>query len=348
MVSIFGSQNPPKRNQSHQNKKIRIIENEMNWIRQIWLLLQSLAAKTCPEGIKVTKPEDQNYRIEMIWISQIWLLFQALAAKTCPKGIKPKINKVSAWPRNRPDRTGPDRSSRPRTGPDRARPVHPSHTGMSWPCTWGFLNKTNIWDHPKKNNHQQKVNIKTNKRNIHLLIITTFFQQKVNKKSFGGKIPTCQPSTSWVWNIHQYNYHKISLGVQIVHVSSNWSKKPKKTQRHDNANEKTYETCSDLQDFISSTKFLRGTFWAFNGFYGLPNPRNPGPGFMEPKCPMRFGYKWTPNEVRHHLRIWRLIDAQGGILVGAFNPSEKYACQIGESFPKIFGMKTPKIFETTT
>ena len=89
----------------------------MNWIRQIWLLFQSVAAKTRQKGIKVTKPEDQKYRIEMIWISQIWLLFQALAAKTCPK-----INKVSAWPRNRPDRTGPDRSSRTRTGPDRAHP----------------------------------------------------------------------------------------------------------------------------------------------------------------------------------------------------------------------------------
>ena len=59
----------------------------------------------------------------MNWISQIWLLFQALAAKTHPKGIKPKINKVSAWPRNRPDRTGPDRSSHTRTGPDRTHPV---------------------------------------------------------------------------------------------------------------------------------------------------------------------------------------------------------------------------------
>ena len=69
------------------------------------------------KGIKVTKPEDQKYRIEMVWISQIWLLSQALAAKTCPKGIKPKINKVSAWPRNRPDRTGPKFAHPDRTGP---------------------------------------------------------------------------------------------------------------------------------------------------------------------------------------------------------------------------------------
>ena len=101
-VSSFGSQNLSKSNQSHQtrrselkwfesarfeyffnlwqpkpvkkeskspNQKIRIIEIEMNWISQIWLLFQALAAKTCPKGIKVTKPEDQNYRIEMIWIS---------------------------------------------------------------------------------------------------------------------------------------------------------------------------------------------------------------------------------------------------------------------------------------
>ena len=44
------------------NQKVRIIEIEMKCICQIWLLFQSLAAKTCPKGIKVTKPEDQNYR----------------------------------------------------------------------------------------------------------------------------------------------------------------------------------------------------------------------------------------------------------------------------------------------
>ena len=60
----------------------------MSWISQVWLLFQALAAKTRQKGIKVTKPEDQNYRIEMNWISQVWLLFQALAAKTCPKEIK--------------------------------------------------------------------------------------------------------------------------------------------------------------------------------------------------------------------------------------------------------------------
>ena len=58
---------PVKKESKSPNQKIRIIEIEMNWISQIWLLFQSLAAKTCPKVIQVTKPEDQNYGIEMVW-----------------------------------------------------------------------------------------------------------------------------------------------------------------------------------------------------------------------------------------------------------------------------------------
>ena len=52
---------PLQKESKSPNQKIRIIEIEMNWISQIWLLFQSLAAKTRQKGIKVTKPEDQNY-----------------------------------------------------------------------------------------------------------------------------------------------------------------------------------------------------------------------------------------------------------------------------------------------
>ena len=119
--SLFGSQNLSKRNQSHQTKINRRLELkwcesvrceyflklwqpkpvqkesqppnqkvrfDMVWISQIWILFQFLAAKTCPNGIKVTKLGDQNDRIEMIGISQIWFLCQFLEAKTCPKEIK--------------------------------------------------------------------------------------------------------------------------------------------------------------------------------------------------------------------------------------------------------------------
>ena len=58
---------PVKKASKSPNQKIRIIEIEMNWISQIWLLFQSLAAKTCPKVVQVTKPEDQNYGIEMVW-----------------------------------------------------------------------------------------------------------------------------------------------------------------------------------------------------------------------------------------------------------------------------------------
>ena len=125
---------PVKKESKSPNQKIRIIEVEMNWINQIWLLFQSLAAKTCAKGIKVTipkrpelpcfesgrfdyffnrwrpKPVQKSSKspnrkiriieIEMNWIRQIWLLFQSLAAKTRPKGIKvtkPEDQKYRHW-----------------------------------------------------------------------------------------------------------------------------------------------------------------------------------------------------------------------------------------------------------
>ena len=107
----------------------------MNWISQIWLLFQSLAAKTRPKVIKVTKPEDQNYRIEMVWISQIWLLFQALAAKTCPKGIK--IYEIDVCTHELCRGFGPVRG-RSRSGTGFAgNPAYPA-TRKCWTLSWFF------------------------------------------------------------------------------------------------------------------------------------------------------------------------------------------------------------------
>ena len=109
MISIFGSLNLSKRNQSHQTRRSEL-RIEVTWISQIWLLFQALAAKTRQKGIKLTKPWFEW--VLMLWhpqpfnrnpsrrngsrrtSSQIWLLFQLWQSKPVQKESKSPNQKI--------------------------------------------------------------------------------------------------------------------------------------------------------------------------------------------------------------------------------------------------------------
>ena len=81
--SSFGSQNLPKRNQTHQTRR-----SELKWF-------QALAAKTCPKGIKLTKPGNQNYRIARFeYFSKLW---QPKPAQKYSKSPNQKIRFDVVW-----------------------------------------------------------------------------------------------------------------------------------------------------------------------------------------------------------------------------------------------------------
>ena len=87
--SIFGSQNLSKRNQSHQTKINRRLE--LKWFQSA--RFEYFFKLWQPKPVqKESQPPNQKVRFDMVWISQIWILFQSLAAKTCPNGIKESPN----------------------------------------------------------------------------------------------------------------------------------------------------------------------------------------------------------------------------------------------------------------
>ena len=80
--SSFGSLNLSKRNQSHQTRRSELKRFEAARFDYFFKLWQSKPVQ------KESKSPNQKARIDMFWISQIWILLQALAAKTCPIVIK--------------------------------------------------------------------------------------------------------------------------------------------------------------------------------------------------------------------------------------------------------------------